>query len=192
MPAVAKPKNSHAPNDPTLYDGAALAPHGSQEQYYKLLLQKERMDRATGGLSAAEKAVVQQPSDLDMLTAKILVKLKTMADHAPYLNTLRAITGKESREDIAEDLATRHYNKHITDYYVAGVVDSAFTGQVIGGRGNVRRALRGQVLAGGGDAMLGGGLTHAAPTPADATVGGLLTAFGINLPGLGAGAGGNF
>ena len=145
MPVVAKPKNTHAPNDSTIYDGQATA-HGSQEQYYRLKLQQKRMEMATSGLTEAEREVMTQPSDLDMLTAKILVKLKTFSDHDPYLNTLRAITGKESREDIAEDLATRHYNKHITDYYVGQVVDSDFTGGVVDGRNGVRQGLIARAL----------------------------------------------
>ena len=159
MPSVAKPKNTHAPNDPTALDGAAMT-HGSQEQYWKLKLQQERMTLATAGLSEAEKKVINQPSDLDMLTAKILVKLKTFADHDPYLNTLRAITGKESREDIAEDLAVRHYNKHITDYYVSEVVDSSFTAGVVNGRQAVRGALQGVALAAGGTKATGGGFQY--------------------------------
>jgi len=178
MPAVAKPKNTHAPNDPTMFDGQALAPHGSQEQYYKLMLQQKRMELATSGLSADERKVIQQPSDLDMLTAKILVKLKVMADHDPYLNTLRAITGKEGREDIAEDLAVRHYNKHITDYYVGGVVDSEFTGAVVGGRDATRRDLAAATTEGAPKAGVYGsrGLTKAAfNPPATPDVGAILS-----------------
>jgi hypothetical protein len=165
MPSVAKPKNTHAPNDPTAVDGQAMT-HGSQEQYYKLMLQDLKIKKATAGLSKAEVAVIDQPSDLDMLTAKILVKLKTFADHDPYLNTLRAITGKEGREDIAEDLAVRHYNKHITDYYVSEVVDSDFTRGVVNGRRDVRNSLGGIIRSGAGnkatgDPFLYGGTTHA-------------------------------
>jgi hypothetical protein len=138
--------------------------HGSQEQYYKLLLQQKKMELATAGLSKAEQSVINQPSDLDMLTAKILVKLKTFSDHDPYLNTLRAITGKEGREDIAEDLAVRHYNKHITDFYVSEVVDSGFTAGVVNGRSAIRNAVKSLTNAGGdkatGGAFLYGGLTH--------------------------------
>ena len=168
MPSVAKPKNTSAPNDPTMFDGQALAPHGSQEQYYKLMLQQKRMELATSGLSADERKVIQQPSDLDMLTAKILVKLKVMADHDPYLNTLRAITGKEGREDIAEDLAVRHYNKHITDYYVGGVVDSEFTGEVVTGRNATRTALAEKTTNAAAKAGVYGsrGLTKSAFEPA--------------------------
>jgi len=182
MPVVAKPKNSHAPNDPTIYDGQATA-HGSQEQYYKLKLQQKRMEMATSGLTREEREVMTQPSDLDMLTAKILVKLKTYSDHDPYLNTLRAITGKESREDIAEDLATRHYNKHITDYYVSQVVDSDFTGGVVNGRNGVRAGLINQVLG----APDGSGRRLATVTAgggAAAGIAGALRTLGINIPGL--------
>jgi hypothetical protein len=122
-----------------------------------------------------------------MLTAKILVKLKTMADHAPYLNTLRAITGKESREDMAEDLATRHYNKHITDYYVSGVVDSGFTKDVVDGRSGGRTALAGAVLraaGAGADPAFGGGLTHAGYQAPAAGLAAALGALGIRLPAL--------
>jgi len=142
--AVAKPKNTKAPNDPTIYDNTKVG--SVQDEYYRMKLLQMKMDNATQGLSDKEKDVMKQPSDLDMLTAKILIKLKTMADHDPYLNTYRAITGKESREEIAQDLATRHYNKHITDHYIGQVVNSDFTAKVVGGRDGVRKGLAGGVL----------------------------------------------
>lgn len=147
-PAVAKPKNTKAPNDPTIYDNTKVG--SLQDEYYRIKLLQMKMDNATAGLSEAEKAVMKQPSDLDMLTAKILIKLKTMADHDPYLNTYRAITGKESREEIASDLATRHYNKHITDHYIGQVVNSDFTKDVVSGRDTVRSEAKKVVLDAGG------------------------------------------
>lgn len=146
-PAVAKPKNTKAPNDPTIYDNTKVG--SLQDEYYRIKLLQMKMDNATAGLSAKEKEVMKQPSDLDMLTAKILIKLKTYADHDPLLNTYRAITGKEGREEIAQDLATRHYNKHITDLYIGKVVNSDFTANVVKGRDTVRTSLVGDVLTGG-------------------------------------------
>jgi hypothetical protein len=139
-PAVAKPKNTRAPNDPTIYDNTKVG--SLQDEYYRIKLLQMKMDNATEGLSEKEKKVMKQPSDLDMLTAKILIKLKTYADHDPLLNTYRAITGKEGREEIAQDLATRHYNKYITDHYIGKVVNSDFTGKVVEGRDGVRGAFR--------------------------------------------------
>jgi hypothetical protein len=147
-PAVAKPKNTRAPNDPTIYDNTKVG--SLQDEYYRIKLLQMKMDNATAGLSEAEKAVMKQPSDLDMLTAKILIKLKTMADHDPYLNTYRAITGKEGREEIASDLATRHYNKHITDHYIGQVVNSDFTSNVVAGRDGVRSKAKAAVLGANG------------------------------------------
>ena len=135
-PAVAKPKNTKAPNDPTIYDNTKIG--SLQDEYYRIKLLQMKMDNATAGLSDKEKEVMKQPSDLDMLTAKILIKLKTLADHDPYLNTYRAITGKEGREEIAADLATRHYNKYITDHYIGQVVNSSFTENVVKSRNGVR------------------------------------------------------
>ena len=151
--AIAKPKNTRAPNDPTLYDNMRVG--SVQDEYYRMKLLQMKMETATAGLSAREQEVMKQPSDLDMLTAKILIKLKTMADHDPYLNTYRAITGKESREDIAQDLATRHYNKHITDFYIGQVVNSDFTAKVVKGRDTVRNGFK----AGSGKVLGAGDLT---------------------------------
>lgn len=144
MSAVAKPKNTKAPNDPTIYDNMKIG--SLQDEYYRIKLLQMKMDNATAGLSDKEKEVMKQPSDLDMLTAKILVKLKTYSDHDPLLNTYRAITGKEGREEIAQDLATRHYNKHITDFYIGQVVNSDFTGKVVKARDTIRTGLGASVL----------------------------------------------
>ncbi len=148
MSAVAKPKNTKAPNDPTIYDNMKIG--SLQDEYYRIKLLQMKMDNATAGLSDKEKEVMKQPSDLDMLTAKILVKLKTYSDHDPLLNTYRAITGKEGREEIAQDLATRHYNKHITDFYIGKVVNSDFTAKVVENRDTVRTGLGGTVLGADG------------------------------------------
>jgi hypothetical protein len=175
-PAVAKPKNTRAPNDPTIYDNTKIG--SLQDEYYRIKLLQMKMDNATAGLSAKEKEVMKQPSDLDMLTAKILIKLKTMADHDPYLNTYRAITGKESREEMAADLATRHYNKHITDHYIGQVVNSDFTKDVVDGRDGVRAKFK----AGGASAVLTGAGLTAAGVAADAPVdivAALRTALGL-------------
>jgi len=152
-PAIAKQKNNKAPNDPTVFDNMSMG--NLQNEYYRIKLLKMKMEDATQGLSEKEQEVMKQPSDLDMLTAKILLKLKTLADHDPHLNTYRAITGKESREEIASDLATRHYNKFITDKYIGELVNSQFTNNVVSGRDGVRRDL--------GAAVLENGLARAGP-----------------------------
>jgi hypothetical protein len=146
--AVAKPKNTKAPNDPTLYDQTKVS--NLQDEYYRIKLMKLKMEEATQGLSAKEQEVLKQPSDLDMLTAKILVKLKTYADHDPYLNTFRAITGKESREEIAQDLATRHYNKVITDKYIGQLMNTTKASSIVDSRSTIRSG-----YTTGGSAVLG-------------------------------------
>lgn len=136
MPAVAKPKNTKAPNDPTIYDNTKVG--SLQDEYYRIKLMNLKMEQATAGLSQREQEVMKQPSDLDMLTAKVLVKLKTFSDHDPLLNTFRAITGKESREEMAADLATRHYNKYITDHYIGKVLNTTKAGEIVSARDTVR------------------------------------------------------
>ena len=120
MSETAGMANKKAPAVGTKYD---LAAGDSQSEYYKLKIAELRLNNAMkSGLTAAEKKAMELSSDLDMLTAKILVKLKILPDFHPELNTMRAITGMESREDIARELAVKHYNKAVVDRFVSKYV----------------------------------------------------------------------
>jgi len=148
--AVSSMKNSKAPTTPTHYD--IMGGNDSQSEYYKLKIQQLRMEKASNGLNASEKEALQLASDLDVLTAKILVKLKVLPDFHPELNTMRAITGQESREEIARELAIKHYNKAVVDRFVKKYVsvegvDSVLNDQQSGGRSRIGQALG---LSGGG------------------------------------------
>jgi len=120
MSETAGMANKKAPAVGTKYD---IGGGDSQAEYYKLKIAELRLNNAMkSGLSAAEKKAMELSSDLDMLTAKILVKLKILPDFHPELNTMRAITGMESREDIARELAVKHYNKAVVDRFVSKYV----------------------------------------------------------------------
>jgi hypothetical protein len=143
-------KNSKAPAVKTHYD--LLDAGDSQNEYYKLKVQQLRMDKASSSLNEEEKRAMELASDLDVLTCKILVKLKILPDFHPELNTMRAITGMESREDIARELAVKHYNKAVVDRFVKKYVSVEGVNTVLNAQQtNLRSALGARLgLAGGG------------------------------------------
>ena len=124
--------NKKAPTVATDYD--ILGGRDSMAEYYKLKLEELRADKvsAAGFLSPKEKEALQLSSDLDILTTKVLAKLKVLSDYDPTLNTMRALTGHEDRADIARELATRHYNKSVTDHFVSKFVDTNRTNALLG------------------------------------------------------------
>ena len=129
--------NKKAPTVATDYD--LLGGRDSMAEYYKLKLEELRAEKigAAGFLSPKEKEALQLTSDLDILTTKVLAKLKVLSDYDPILNTMRALTGHEDRADIARELATRHYNKSVTDHFVSRFVDTNRTNKLLGlGEGN--------------------------------------------------------
>ena len=115
MPETAGMSAKKAPAVGTHYDMGAP---DSAAEYYKLRIAEIRMANASNSLNDGEKQALKLSSDLDVLTVKILVKLKLLPDFHPELNTMRAITGMESREDIARELAVKHYNKAVVDRFV--------------------------------------------------------------------------
>ena len=141
-------KNSKAPAIKTHYD--ILSSKNSQDEYYKLMIQEKRMEKARGSLSQDEKNALELASDLDILTCKILVKLKVLPDFHPELNTMRALTGMESREDIAKSLAEKHYNKAIVDRFVGKYVSVKGVDDVLTSQQNDVRGVIGRNLGLGG------------------------------------------
>lgn len=141
--------NKKAPTVATDYD--ILGGRDSMAEYYKIKLEKQRSKEAGAQLSDIERRALEMPSDLDILTTKILVKLKVLSDYDPLLNTMRALTGHEDRTDIARELATRHYNKSVTDHFVGQFVSTTQTSQLLGALGRDRTdadfagSLRGQL-----------------------------------------------
>ena len=129
MPTV---MNKRAPTVATDYD--VLGGRDSMAEYYKLKLEEQRVANVMkqGFLSEGEKDALSLSSDLDILTTKILAKLKVESDYSPLLNTMRALTGHEDRADIARELATRHYNKSVTDHFVSKFVDIERTNNLLG------------------------------------------------------------
>ena len=114
--------NKQAPSVSTKYD--LTGERDNQSEYYRLKLEELRMANMAGSdlLSSDEQKALKSVSDLDGLTTKILVRLKVLSDYDPVLNTMRALTGHEERMDIARELATRHYNKTVTDHFVGQFV----------------------------------------------------------------------
>jgi hypothetical protein len=171
MPTVV---NKKAPTVATDYD--LLGGRDSMAEYYKLKLEELRSEKISdaGFLSEPEKKALQMTSDLDILTTKVLAKLKVLSDYDPVLNTMRALTGHEDRSDIARELATRHYNKSVTDHFVGKFVDVGRTDRLLGF----------DATGGGGlnayRANLDGGLSGAAAW------GGLARAVEAVVPGAGA------
>jgi len=157
-------KNSKAPAVKTHYD--LLDAGDSQNEYYKLKVQQLRMDKASSSLNAEEKQAMELASDLDVLTCKILVKLKILPDFHPELNTMRAITGMESREDIARELAVKHYNKAVVDRFVKKYVSVEGVNTVLNAQQtNIRSAIGGRL------GLTGGGLDEAWTGSADFAAG---------------------
>ena len=144
-------KNSKAPAVKTHYD--LLQGDDSQQEYYKLKVQQLRMDKASSSLTAEEKSAMELASDLDVLTCKILVKLKILPDFHPELNTMRAITGMESREDIARELAVKHYNKAVVDRFVKKYVSVEGVDNVLTSQQTKIRGALGGALGYGSGAM---------------------------------------
>lgn len=141
-------KNSRAPAQKTDYD--ILGGGDSQSEYYKLKIAKLRMENAASSLSQPEKRAMELASDLDVLTAKILVKLKLLPDFHPELNTMRAITGMEDRENIARELAVKHYNKAVVDRFVRKYVSVEGVNDVLNEQQTeIRNALGGALGYGG-------------------------------------------
>ena len=122
--------NKKAPAVGTDFD--LLGGKDSQAEYYKLKLEEMRIKNAEGTLTSGETQALKQMSDLDVLTVKILAKLKVLSDYDPELNTMRALTGHDDRSDIARELATRHYNKAVTDHFVSKFVNVDKTNQLLG------------------------------------------------------------
>lgn len=176
-------KNSKAPAVKTHYD--LLDGGDSQNEYYKLKVQQLRMDKASSSLTAEEKTAMELASDLDVLTCKILVKLKILPDFHPELNTMRAITGMESREDIARELAVKHYNKAVVDRFVKKYVSVEGVNTVLNAQQtNIRSAIGGRL------GLTGGGLDEAWTGSADfagGTWGGLARIVDRVVPGAGGG-----
>jgi hypothetical protein len=124
--------NKKAPAVATDYD--LLSGRDSMAEFYKLQLEdlRSRKIAAAGFLSPKEQEALTLTSDLDILTTKILCKLKVLSDYDPLLNTMRALTGHEDRMDISRELATRHYNKSVTDHFVSQFVDTSKTNSLLG------------------------------------------------------------
>jgi hypothetical protein len=155
MPETAGMANKKAPAVKTDYD--LLAGADSQAEYYKLKIAEMRMKNAASGLTKAEKKAMELASDLDVLTAKILVKLKILPDFHPELNTMRAITGMEAREDIARELAVKHYNKAVVDRFVSKYVSVAGANDVLDEQqSSVRDAIAGSLGYAAPSATTGG------------------------------------
>jgi len=158
--------NKKAPTVATDYD--LLSGRDSMAEFYKLQLEDLRSKKiaAAGFLSAKEQEALTLTSDLDILTTKILCKLKVLSDYDPTLNTMRALTGHEDRTDIARELATRHYNKSVTDYFVSQFVDTTRTNTLLGlgsgggGLAGYRAGIGGEI----GGASVWGRLAGALPT----------------------------
>jgi hypothetical protein len=127
--------NKKAPTVATDYD--LLGGRDSMQEFYKLQLEdlRSRKIAEAGFLSAEETTALKMTSDLDILTTKILAKLKVLSDYDPTLNTMRALTGHEDRVDIARELATRHYNKSVTDHFVSKFIDTSRTNRLLGFEG---------------------------------------------------------
>lgn len=155
--------NKRAPTVPSHYD--ILSPKSSMEEYYRLKIDDLRTQKAeaSGLLSAKEKEALQMTSDLDLLTTKILVKLKVLSDYDPLLNTMRSLTGHEDRQDIARELAVRHYNKSVTDHFVSQFVTTSNTKNLLFAEGGIP-TYRGNIASGVNNKSIWGPLGGAVST----------------------------
>ena len=138
-----------APNTATVQD-YMLDSENAKEAYYKLKTNKLRLEAASNSLTAEEKQAVQMSSDLDILAVKILAKLKVKPELE--INNLRAVTGMESREDIAMYLARQYFDKvtvdqvvgqYVTEANVKGIMDASKAAQKGLDNANVGKAVTG-------------------------------------------------
>ena len=138
----------HAPNTATVND-FMLDGENAKEAYYKLKTMNLRLKAAEASLTEEEKQAVQRSSDLDVLAVKILAKLKVKPELE--INSLRAVTGMQSREDIAMYLARQYFDKVTVDRVVKEYVDESKVGAILDAQVAAQKSLGG--ASGFGDAL---------------------------------------
>jgi len=156
MPKVTETGNtSHlghktAPNTATHYD--FMGASDPKSEYYRLKLNQLKLEANKHALTDAEQKALQLNSDLDLLETKTLAKLKVKSDME--MAPLRAVSGHESREDIARWMAERYFNKKTVDEVVNGVMNETKAFGILDAANKVIREPLGSE-AGFGDAPTG-------------------------------------
>ena len=109
------PKDEH-PND--LLNAKKQS---TKDQYYSFMLRQEKL-RAIENLNAEEQFLDDEEtkalssiSELEKLELKVLGRLMQLSDVSPQLLQVKAITGKDSREEIAHALADMYYRKYMVE-----------------------------------------------------------------------------
>ena len=101
------------------------APKSSQEQYYKYMLRKERLNgiKDLNILDSDEVKSLAGVSEKERLLLKTLSRLYDLADTSPEFLQVKAVVGGGDREEIAEKLVEKFMEqeivKDITDRFVA-------------------------------------------------------------------------
>jgi len=133
-----KLSKNHAPNTATVQD-VMLDGENAKEAYYKLKTMNLRLKAAEHALTTEERQAVQMSSDLDILAVKILAKLKVKPELE--INSLRAVTGLQSREDIAMYLARQYFDKVTVDRVVKEYVDEKKVGDILDAQKTAQKSL---------------------------------------------------
>jgi hypothetical protein len=93
----------------------------SKDEYYSFMLRQERLkqikDAQKGGafLTAEEQAALSSMSEREKIELRTLARLYSLSDSSPEYLQIKAITGGQSREDIADKLTKLYMERVVVE-----------------------------------------------------------------------------
>jgi hypothetical protein len=93
---------------------------GTQEEFYRFQLRQAKLARieqlgAATGLAQEEIAALNAMGDREKIELKTLARLYALTDSSPEYLQVKAITGGDSREEIAEKLASIYMERILVE-----------------------------------------------------------------------------
>ena len=93
---------------------------GAQEEYYRFQLRQAKLQRilnlgAETGLTDGEFNALNALGDREKIELKTLARLYALTDSSPEYLQVKAITGGDSREEIAEKLASIYMERILVE-----------------------------------------------------------------------------
>ena len=93
---------------------------GTQEEYYRFQLRQAKLARIeqlgdATGLVREEVAALNAMGDREKIELKTLARLYALSDSSPEYLQVKAITGGDSREEIAEKLASIYMERILVE-----------------------------------------------------------------------------
>ena len=93
---------------------------GAQEEYYRFQLRQAKLQRilnlgAETGLTEGEFNALNALGDREKIELKTLARLYALTDSSPEYLQVKAITGGDSREEIAEKLASIYMERILVE-----------------------------------------------------------------------------